>query len=157
MEERATSSMESSVSKHVKGNPTVKKVYCINHPDVIIKRKKLRTKDLETPCYKCIEVSVGRWQLIHAHLLSARCHIKNVLASLLYPRNPSSASKRIYMQPRKGQRCWLSLYDQKKVGSDHHLYIIFHRIIIMPSLSNRAHNYYGSKGIYDRRRAARSS
>ena len=42
---------------HKKGNPTVGKVYCSDHPDIVIERKKFRTKNVEVPCWECIQVS----------------------------------------------------------------------------------------------------
>eukprot|EP00624_Nannochloropsis_granulata_P003845 evm.model.NODE_29396_length_7183_cov_26.084923.3 len=58
-DDRATLAMVASIvetppSKHKAFNPTMKKVSCPQHKDVIVARRKLRTGVTTIPCWRCI-------------------------------------------------------------------------------------------------------
>lgn len=46
--------------KHKVMNPTTRKVHCRFHADVVVKRHKLRTAAVLTPCWRCLEVRKDR-------------------------------------------------------------------------------------------------
>lgn len=46
--------------QHKAMNPTTRKVRCRFHSEVVVKRHKLRTASVLTPCWRCLEVSCKR-------------------------------------------------------------------------------------------------
>jgi hypothetical protein len=42
--------------EHKLMNPTTRKVHCRFHSEVVVKRRKLRTAPVLTPCWRCLEV-----------------------------------------------------------------------------------------------------
>lgn len=42
--------------RHKAMNPTTRKVHCRFHSEVVVKRHKLRTASVWTPCWRCLEV-----------------------------------------------------------------------------------------------------